>query len=107
MDKNVIGENIKRVRLARGLTQEQLGKLAGGRSVNQMNGYERGRSRPSEPILAILATALGVPVEELTGRPSQAAKGGVGQLITELKVQLAAEADIPMSAIRVTIEIVN
>jgi transcriptional regulator with XRE-family HTH domain len=104
---NHIGDNIRRIRLARGLTQAQLGQKAGGRSVNQMNAYECGRSRPSPPIAAIIAEALGVPVGELTGTASGIGKTRLGQLMAELKKQAAADLDVPSSAVRVSVEIVN
>jgi len=106
---NVIGDNIRKHRLALGLTQEQLAAKAGGRSVNQINGYERGRSRPSPAILSILAHALGVTTSELTAddNVTAAASASIGQLIAELRATVAVANKMPVSAIKVTLEIVG
>jgi transcriptional regulator with XRE-family HTH domain len=58
---------IKKLRNARGLTQEQVAEKAGV-SKNYITMLETGtRKSPSLPVLKRLAKALGVPVTELLG----------------------------------------
>lgn len=66
-----IGQNIRALRKARGLTQAQLGALChiSGASIGS---YEKGATLPRRRVLGRLAAALDVPVERLTGAASQA-----------------------------------
>ena len=58
---------LKKLRNARGLTQEQVAEKA-GLSKNFIRMLETGtRTSPSLPVLKRLAKALGVPVTELLG----------------------------------------
>jgi len=59
------GDNIKRIRSLRNLTQEGLAEKAEiGRSA--LAQYERGRNDPPLPVLRKLASALGVEIGEIT-----------------------------------------
>ena len=60
-----VGENIRRIRLERGLTLKQLGNMVG---VNEsyIRAYESGRRNPKLSSLEALAQALAVNVEVLT-----------------------------------------
>ena len=101
-----IGDNIRQRRLALGLTQEKLGIAAGGRSVNQINGYERGRSRPSAPVLADIAKALKTSPNELLGLPETPLPGNdlVG-VLGALKEQLAKAFGHDRCRVTVTLDI--
>lgn len=59
-----IGENIKRIRQQRGLTQEELGALI-GISGTMVRKYELGMANPRAERLKALAFGLGVHVEVL------------------------------------------
>lgn len=60
MDWNrVVGANVRRIRLERGLTQEDLAGDA-DLAMRHIGRIERGQSSPSVTILAKLATALSV-----------------------------------------------
>lgn len=59
-----IGDNLKRLRLERGLTQEALAKAAGVKQ-NNVSKYELGRSRPNGTSLRKIATGLRVSLDEL------------------------------------------
>ena len=52
-----IGSNIKRIRLARGLTQKQLGELC-GMADSAIRRYESDRGNPTEKTLNRIANAL-------------------------------------------------
>lgn len=59
-----IGENIKRIRLQRGLTQNELGYLVGVADT-MIRKYELGIANPKPSKLEAIAYALGVNVEVL------------------------------------------
>ena len=61
-----IGENIRKYRKAKGLTQSELGKKLGTTQFVITN-YERGRNNPTAAKLPDIAKALGVPLEALYG----------------------------------------
>ena len=60
-----IGENIRRIRQERGLTQRQLGELVGA-SEAYIRAYESGRRNPKPASLEKIAEALAVNPEVLT-----------------------------------------
>lgn len=60
-----VGTRIKSVREAQGLTQEQLGALAGGIAGSTIRSYEAGRLNPKIETLQRLADALGAPISAL------------------------------------------
>lgn len=55
----IVGANIRRLRKAKGLTQEQLAHEA-GMAMRYVAGVERGEENPSLRYLAKIAEALGV-----------------------------------------------
>ena len=59
-----VGENIRRIRQERNLTQKQLGELVGA-SEAYIRTYESGRQNPKPKSLESLAKALSVNVEVL------------------------------------------
>jgi transcriptional regulator with XRE-family HTH domain len=60
----IVGENVRRLRLERGLTQEQLGFEA-EIDLTYVGGIERGRRNPSLMVMVRLATALDVDPDRL------------------------------------------
>ena len=60
-----VGENIRRIRQERNLTQKQLGELVGA-SEAYIRAYESGRRNPKQKSLETIAKALAVNVEVLT-----------------------------------------
>ena len=63
-----LAENVRHLREARGLTQEQMAKLAGMPRATWAH-LETGAANPTLAVLDKVATALQVPIEELTGAP--------------------------------------
>ena len=61
-----IGNNIKRIRTQKGMTQKQLGDLL-GISVQTVSAYESGRRRPKMETIERFAGALGVQFSALFG----------------------------------------
>lgn len=64
MPRQFSGPALRHARLNAGLTPERLA-VDTGRSVWSIQSYELGRSHPSVPVLARLATVLGVPIDDL------------------------------------------
>lgn len=60
------GENLKRIRMERQLTQEQLADLL-GTSKQVISRYENGQRSPKVSIVDEYARKLGVSISELTG----------------------------------------
>lgn len=63
-----LAENVRHLREARGQTQEQMAKLAGVPRATWAH-LETGSGNPTLAVLDKVATALQVPIEELTGEP--------------------------------------
>lgn len=65
--KTIIGANVKRLRKARGLTQEQLA-VDSGIDLTYAGGIERGCRNPSVEVLIRIAAALETTPDELFKR---------------------------------------
>lgn len=57
--RKLVGRNVRRIRLEKGLTQERFAELSGF-TQQYLSGLERGRRNPTVVSLFELATALGV-----------------------------------------------
>ncbi|MEQ1616099.1 MAG: helix-turn-helix transcriptional regulator [Hyphomicrobiaceae bacterium] len=65
--RKLVGENVRRIRLKKGLTQEHLAEVS-GLSQQYISGLESGRRNPTIVTLYIVAQALGAaPIELLSG----------------------------------------
>jgi transcriptional regulator with XRE-family HTH domain len=62
--RGIVGDNVRRLRLARGLTQEQLA-FESKIDLTYMGGIERGRRNPSLLVISRIALALGVEPTDL------------------------------------------
>lgn len=62
-----VGENVRQLRLKRGLTQEQLA-FESKIDLTYLGGIERGRRNPSLLVLVRIAEALGVGLPSLIAR---------------------------------------
>jgi transcriptional regulator with XRE-family HTH domain len=60
----IVGENVRRLRRDRGLTQEKLA-LDAGIDLTYLGGIERGRRNPSVLVLGRLAAVLGIHPRDL------------------------------------------
>ena len=69
----VVGRNVRALRLARGLTQEQLAFEA-KIDLTYAGGIERGRRNPSLLVLARVADALGSTPAALVTPPTKASR---------------------------------
>lgn len=62
--RKLVGKNVKRIRLKKGLTQEEFAEISGF-SQQYISDLERGRRNPTVITLYELARALGVTHTEL------------------------------------------
>lgn len=60
----LVGRNIRRLRVAKGISQEALG-LAAGCEPSYVGRVERGRENPTVDLLEAIAAALGDPIGAL------------------------------------------
>jgi transcriptional regulator with XRE-family HTH domain len=67
--RRLVGQNVKRIRLAKSLTQEQFCDISGF-SQQYVSGLENGRRNPTIVTIYELAKALGVSHIELVQPPS-------------------------------------
>lgn len=63
-----LGQHIRSLREARGLTQKALSKAVGFKSLAHLSDIENGKRNPSKETLPKFAEALGVKLEELVSR---------------------------------------
>jgi transcriptional regulator with XRE-family HTH domain len=63
---STLGKNVRRLRLQKGLTQEQLAFEA-EIDLTYVGGIERGKRNPSLLVMARIAKALSVPLPRLLG----------------------------------------
>jgi transcriptional regulator with XRE-family HTH domain len=57
--RRLVGQNVRRIRLKRGLTQEQFAEISGF-SQQYLSGLEKGKRNPTVVTVFELASALGV-----------------------------------------------
>lgn len=69
--QRAVGENVRRLRTARGLTQLQFA-AATGLSLSYVRRMEAGRANPRATTLALVARSLGVSEADLLTRDEQA-----------------------------------
>jgi transcriptional regulator with XRE-family HTH domain len=67
--RRLVGQNVRRIRHEKGLTQEQFAEIS-GLSQQYISGLEQGHRNPTVVTLHELATALGVTPADLI-RPSK------------------------------------
>ena len=60
----IVGKNVRALRLAKGITQEQLA-FAAELDLTYIGGIERGRRNPSLLVMARIAEALGAMLADL------------------------------------------
>jgi len=66
--RRLVGQNVRRIRLEKGLTQEQFSDISGF-SQQYLSGLERGSRNPTVVTLYELAKALGVSHIDLVQPP--------------------------------------
>ncbi|MPZ36424.1 MAG: helix-turn-helix domain-containing protein [Rhodospirillales bacterium] len=66
--RKLVGRNVRRIRLRKGLTQEKFAEISGF-SQQYISGLEHGRRNPTVVTVYEIATALGVSHVELLRPP--------------------------------------
>ena len=66
INENIIGDNIKRIRKEKKITQKELGEMLGV-SQSAINQFENNKSTPKTQTLQKIADALDVPISFLMG----------------------------------------
>lgn len=90
-----LGHNIKQLRTARGLTQEQMAKLSGLPRATWAN-LESGAANPTLAVLHRVALALQAPIEELIGKPRADARHyPAGTLQSRTRGQVTVRSLLP------------
>ena len=69
MNEETLGQRIRKVRQARGMTLAQVAGADFSRAF--LNQVEMGRSQPSTRVLRVIATRLGTPIDYLVGGSSR------------------------------------
>ena len=64
---NVIGNNIKKLRKSRGLTQQQLADIVGAKTYTTITKWERGDNTPQGKDLIVLSKYFNVTVDSILG----------------------------------------
>jgi transcriptional regulator with XRE-family HTH domain len=82
MRKNIVGDNIRRLRVKAGFTQEELA-LESGLSQGYINQLESGKRRYTQKSLELISNTLSIPVIELFRE--EKLPGGVAEEIDKLK----------------------
>lgn len=72
--RKVVGANLRRARLERGLSQESLAAES-GIAPSFLSQIENGRRSPTITTVDVLARALSVPIVELFAEPAEQPKG--------------------------------
>lgn len=102
MNYYAIGQRIKRMRKARGLSQENLAEFAEISTVH-MSHIETGKTKLSLPVIVKIADALDVQVDSLLyDEPRGSASIAVDEIAAVLETCNAAQAQIIADIVRVT-----
>lgn len=64
---NIIGNNIKRLRKSRGLTQQQLADIVGAKTYTTITKWEKGDNTPQGKDLIVLSKYFNVTVDSILG----------------------------------------
>ncbi|MBQ7344711.1 MAG: helix-turn-helix domain-containing protein [Oscillospiraceae bacterium] len=79
---SVLGTQIKKFRMAKGITQEQLGQLVGV-TTQAVSKWERGGT-PDAELLPALSEALGVSIDALFGREEQSVAFSLARKLSQM-----------------------
>jgi transcriptional regulator with XRE-family HTH domain len=99
-----LGQRITEARKAQGLTQTQVAEAV-GIAQQTLAHYEGGKLRVAVALLAPLAQALGVSVEELVGAPTK--RAGKRGPTPKLQQQIERLSDLPQAKQRMVMEMLE
>ena len=64
---NILGENLRIMRMTRGFTQEEVAAAIGS-SQSEVSAFEKGRHKPALKRLMAYSDLFGISIDELVGR---------------------------------------
>ncbi len=83
--ENIIGKQIKKYRIAKGITQEKLGQLVGV-TTQAVSKWERGGT-PDAELLPSLSSVLGVSIDALFGREEQSVAAAIARKLCNMPIE--------------------
>ncbi|MCB9764940.1 MAG: helix-turn-helix transcriptional regulator [Alphaproteobacteria bacterium] len=101
--KEAFGQRLRALRQEAGMTQGELGFLAGGIGAPEICRYERGARLPTLATVFDLARGLGVPVAALMVRPEQEVEALCAEVMAELDGQPAEVVRRVLGVVRVLV----
>ena len=102
MDYTGIGQRIRRIRIAKEVTQEQLAEHVGISTVYTSH-IETGSANPSLPVMAAIANVLDVPIDTLLyENPRRSANIAVEEIAAILDTCTPDQAQIIADIVRAT-----
>ena len=103
MDKREFASHLKSIRLATGMSQEDLAARI-DRSVDALSAIERGKSFPNYETLTRLAGVFGLTVPELLKEEGDEVPLERAQLLADISVKLKGASDKQLKLLRDLIE---
>ncbi|NFS12837.1 helix-turn-helix transcriptional regulator [Clostridium botulinum] len=89
----MLGDNIKELRIKKGLTQEELGKML-NKTKNNISQYETGKREPDIDTLIKLSNLFSVSINRLVGKEEK-----VNSIFAELLVKEYKNRNIDLNAL--------
>lgn len=99
MDYYAIGQQIRKSRKARGLSQEQLAEMV-NISTTHMSHIETGNTKLSLPVLVDIANALNVRTDDLLDRSQYTTGNAVEEIAAMLESCSAQEAKVVVDIVK-------
>lgn len=99
MDYYAIGQQIRKSRKARGLSQEQLAEMV-NISTTHMSHIETGNTKLSLPVLVDIANALDVRTDDLLDRSQYTTGNAVEEIAAMLESCSAQEAKVVVDIVK-------
>ena len=101
MDYYKIGQKIRKIRKAHGLSQEELAEKV-GISTTHMSHIETGNTKLSLPVFVDIANALEVRTDDLLGNPSVTTSTCLDEIAAVLERCSAQEAKVIADVVKAT-----
>ena len=99
MDYYAIGQQVRKSRKARGLSQEQLAEMV-NISTTHMSHIETGNTKLSLPVLVDIANALDVRTDDLLDRSQYTTGNAVEEIAAMLESCSAQEAKVVVDIVK-------
>ena len=101
MDYYKIGQKIRKIRKAHGLSQEELAEKV-NISTTHMSHIETGNTKLSLPVFVDIATALEVRLDDLLDNPTATTSSSLDEIAAILERCTAQEAKVIADVVRAT-----